>query len=77
MLKKIKLNDETYNTTDFTNGGKEICHRLAFIESKFRELSSKRAILSRSKNAYINDLKEEILKDKLGVDLEGLFFDDN
>ena len=58
----------------------ETCMRLVNMgvatELKIRKLMNERAVLTRAKNAYIDDLKLEVVESKSGLDIGALFSDD-
>ena len=43
--------------------------------AQIRELTNMKALLTRAKNSYVDELKREIIKGKSGVDLGALFSD--
>ena len=45
-------------------------------ELKIRKLMNERAVLTRAKNAYIDDLKLEVVESKSGLDIGALFSED-
>jgi hypothetical protein len=45
-------------------------------ELKIQKLMNERAVLTRAKNAYIDDLKLEVVESKSGLDIGALFSDD-
>ena len=47
--------------------------RLQQLDRLFEEKTNLMALLTKAKNAYIADLKTEIIKSKTGVDLSSLF----
>lgn len=58
----------------------ETCMRLVNMgvatELKIRKLMNERAVLTRAKNAYIDDLKLEVVESKSGLDIGALFSED-
>ena len=49
---------------------------LTFTRLTLQEMSNQMALLTKAKNAYIDDLKSEIVQGRTGVDLGALFSDD-
>tara|TARA_B110000008_G_C16734561_1_gene470137 strand:+ start:299 stop:670 length:372 start_codon:yes stop_codon:yes gene_type:complete len=45
-------------------------------QAKIHKLNSEHAIITRAKNAYIEDLKGEVVEAKSGLDIAALFSDD-
>ena len=56
--------------------GKALLERLTFSHSQLQALSNQMALLTKAKNAYIADLKSEIVQGRTGIDLGALFSDD-
>lgn len=58
----------------------DTCMRLVNMgvatELKIQKLMNERAVLTRAKNAYIDDLKLEVVESKSGLDIGALFSDD-
>ena len=58
----------------------ETCMRMVNMgvatELKIRKLINERAVLTRAKNAYIDDLKLEVVESKSGLDIGALFSED-
>jgi hypothetical protein len=52
---------------------KVLVARLQHMDRMFEEKSNLLALLTKAKNAYIADLKAEIIKEKTGVDFSTLF----
>ena len=50
-----------------------LASRLQHLDRVFEEKSTLMALLTKAKNAYMADLKAEIIKNKTGVDLSSLF----
>jgi hypothetical protein len=53
-----------------------LVERLSFAHLQVQALSNQQALLTKAKNAYIADLKSEIVQGRTGVDLGALFSDD-
>jgi|TARA_B110000879_G_scaffold202354_1_gene278624 predicted component of type VI protein secretion system len=69
----LRLDGEEF---DLSKGSKEAEALVAQLQNLDRLLEEKRnlaALLTKAKNAYIAELKAEIIKNKTGVDLSSLF----
>lgn len=69
----LRLDGEDYDLSKASDGAKELVARLQHLDRLFEEKSNLMALLTKAKNAYIADLKTEIIKNKTGVDLSSLF----
>ena len=69
----LRLDGETYDLSKASEEAKTVIARLQHLERLFEEKSNMMALLTKAKNAYIAELKTEIIKTKTGVDLSTLF----
>lgn len=69
----LRLDGEEYDLSKASDDAKVLVARLQHLDRQFEEKSNLMALLTKAKNAYIADLKTEIIKDKTGVDLSSLF----
>ena len=74
---RIKLDNQSYLINDFGHDAKQLIQLLSMTNEQIQECNNMTVLLNRAKNAYIQDLSAEIVKDKSGVDLEALFTDDD
>mgnify|MGYP000733920879 FL=1 len=76
MAKTFKIDGNDYEIASLCDEGQKIWQALYFTLQKLDELNANQALLTRAKNAYIADLKGEVIEKKSGVDLGALFMDD-
>ena len=76
MGQRFRIDGVEYDTETLTKEGKDIVAKLTFARLQQQELSNQIALLTKAKNAYIADLKTEIIQGRTGVDLSALFSDD-
>ena len=69
----LRLDGEDFDLSKASDEAKAIVARLQHLDRLFEEKSNMMALLTKAKNAYIADLKTEIIKNKTGVDLSSLF----
>lgn len=69
----LRLDGVDYDLTHVSDQAKDLIQRLKQLDRLFEEKSNMLALLTKAKNAYIADLKSEIIKNKTGVDLSTLF----
>jgi hypothetical protein len=72
---KINIEGVEYETKGLSDGGVKILINLAHTESKMREMANNKAIMTKARNAYISEIKKEIIKSKSGIDLSSLLSD--
>ena len=65
-MKNIIIGDKTYSTDMLDDEGKANLASSQFVDAKIKETSNLLAALTVSKNAYIQQLKNEIIKSKTG-----------
>jgi len=73
--KKFDIEGTEYNTKELSNHGILILRNLTYAEVKIREMVNKKAIMTKARNAYISEIKKEIIKSKSGIDLSTLLSD--
>jgi hypothetical protein len=76
MTKRFRIEGVEYDMEKLSQEGRDLCESLRFTQSTLQELSNMLALLTKARNAYIADLKTEIVKGRTGVDLDALFSDD-
>lgn len=73
---EFKLDGLSYKIADLSDAGRDILQQLIFARTNLLELRNQQALMSKAKNAYIGDLKSDIVEGKSGIDLGALFSDD-
>ena len=76
MTQYFRLDGVEYDVSDLSERGQTLVDRLVFVRTQIIELSNQAALLSKAKNAYIADLKFEIIEGRSGVNLGALFSGD-
>ena len=76
MSQRFRIDGVEYTTDSLSQEGRDLVARLTFARLQQQELSNQIALLTKAKNAYIADLKSEIIQGRTGVDLGALVSDD-
>ena len=76
MSQRFRIDGVEYNTEGLSQEGRDLGERLTFTRLALQEMSNEMALLSKAKNAYIADMKTEIVEGRTGLDLGALFSDD-
>ncbi len=76
MSQRFRIDGVEYATDVLSQEGRDLVARLTFARLTLQELNNQQALLTKAKNAYIADLKSEIVQGRTGVDLGALFSDD-
>jgi hypothetical protein len=76
MTRVFQLDGEAYDADALSAEGKALLERLQFTHLQMQALSNQQALLNKAKNAYIADLKSEIVQGRTGIDLSALFSED-
>jgi len=76
MSQRFRIDGVEYNTEGLSQEGRDLVERLTFTRLALQEMSNEMALLSKAKNAYIADMKTEIVEGRTGLDLGALFSDD-
>ena len=67
MIKTFKLDGKEYSVDILSESGKRIVSGLQEIETEIKEKTHLIAIFNKAKNAYIAEIKSEILSQKAGL----------
>lgn len=76
MTKRFRLDGAEYELDALSAEGKALVERLSFAHLQVQALTNQKALLTKAKNAYISDLKLEIVQGRTGFDLGALFSGD-
>jgi hypothetical protein len=76
MTRVFQLDGASYDADALSAEGKALLERLQFTHLQMQALSNQQALLNKAKNAYIADLKSEIVQGRTGIDLSALFSED-
>lgn len=76
MINTFRVDGVEYATASLSKEGQDLVGMLAFTQTMLQALNNQIALLTKAKNAYIADLKTEIIRGRTGVDLSTLFGDD-
>ena len=72
----FSIDGNSYRVSDLSDEGRVQLERLLFVQRNLSLLKNKIAVMTKAKNAYIGDLKSDIVEGRSGIDLELLFLDD-
>lgn len=75
MQQQLEFEGHEYSIDSLSNNAKGILVKMNFAKQKIVELNDNSALLNKAKNGYIEDLKNEIVSGKLGLDLRDLLTD--
>ena len=67
MDQKFIINGKEYDVGNLSDECKATLVLLQFANVRIQELSNMKALLQRSKNSYLESLKQEILSSKSGI----------
>ena len=76
MTPRFKFDGLDYEISRISKEGREFLNMINFIDMKLKELKNGLALLSKAKNAYIEDMKLEIVQGRTGVDFSDLLSDE-
>ena len=69
-MSTLKFDDKIYDISSISEKAKSLRQTLEDVELRLRELRNMHAVLTKAKNAYISDLKVEILHVKSGLTID-------
>ena len=67
MKQRLRLDGVDHDVDSLSAEARQILTRLRYVEQRLQELHNQQAMLTKSKNAYIADLKAELLQPVSGV----------
>ncbi len=73
----IRIDGETFDPSGLGPEGQALLERLRFVQARLAELNNTQALLTKARNAYIADLKMEMVQGRIGVDLSSLLGGDD
>ena len=76
VQENFKFEGNEYNTTSLSENALKIYMKIRFVQDRIVEIKSDAALIHKAKNGYIEELKNEILSGKLGLNIGELFLDD-
>jgi len=76
MNQRFRIDGAEYDAASLPKEGQALLESMTFAQMRLQELMNQQALLTKAKNAYIADLKSEIIQGRTGVDLGALFSDD-
>ena len=76
-MKYFDLDGQRYDYESLPENCKALFGSAAFVQEKLQRLSNTHAVLTRARNAYIADLRLEVVEARSGVDFDALFSSDD
>mgnify|MGYP001041917853 CR=1 FL=1 len=76
MTQRFRIDGAECDATALPKEGQGLVGSMTFAQMCLQELMNQQALLTKPKNAYIADLKSEIIQGRTGVDRGALFSDD-
>ncbi len=73
---KSQVSIDGVDYESLSDKGKSLKDKLDFVNQQIRTLFNQQALLNKAKNAYIEEIKHEIVLKRAGVDLKNLICDD-
>ena len=72
-MKFVDIDGERYSVTNMPERSKKIIQLNWSTQKEIGKLINEHAVVTRAKNAYIEDLKTEVIEAKSGLDMSKLF----
>ena len=76
MAGKLDIDGTEYPISSLSDLGKSLLANIQAVDIRLKQKLNQRSLLLRARNAYISDLKEEVILEKSGIDLTTIFDDD-
>ncbi|MHA7852149.1 hypothetical protein [Roseovarius sp.] len=75
MTEHIKFGGKSYDYSLLSAEGRRTLEMLKYTIDRLQEAQQKEEALKRAKNAFVSDLRAEIVKGTSGIDLDALLGD--
>ena len=75
QLQRIRIDDAYYDAGALSEKAQKLSGEIVAVIERIKETENMLAVLTRAKNAYIEDLKTEMVAGKSGLDFSDLFGD--
>ena len=75
MAKALRAGEKDYDVSVLSEEGRRTLALYQHATTQLQEAENRMALLTKARNAYIADLKNEIIEGRTGVDLGALFDD--
>lgn len=69
MSDNLNFDGRKIDPSDLSENGQAILENLSYANHRIKELKNMQALLTRARNSYMSSLKQEILAEKAGIDL--------
>ncbi|MCV2876385.1 hypothetical protein OE810_08960 [Rhodobacteraceae bacterium XHP0102] len=76
MSERFTLDGNDYTMDELSDEAKALAEQLSFVAWRMKEILNQQALLNKAKNAYIAELKSEIMRERTGVDFSSFFGED-
>lgn len=76
MIKSFRIDSLEYDAETLSKEGKKLLAKLDFTQQALDEMANQIVLLTKAKNAYIEDLKLEVVQGRTGIELSALLSDD-
>ena len=72
----VQIDGNKYSKESLPENCIELTKLVSIAQEQINNLINEHAVITRAKNAYIEDLKNEVIESKSGFDIAKLFLDD-
>ena len=72
----VQIDGDKYSKESLPENCLELTKLVSIAQEQINNLINEHAVITRAKNAYIEDLKSEVIESKSGFDFAQLFLDD-
>ena len=76
MNNRIRIENKEYDVEMLSEESRKLISQITLAQQSVLERNNLIKVLNKAKNAYIDELKAEVIKEKTGVDLSDILYDD-
>ena len=75
MVKTLQIDNKDFDVSKLSDAGRKILSNYMYVVKQLQAAENMHAVLIKARNAYMADIKNEMIQGKSGVDLAALFGD--
>ena len=75
MVKTMQIEGKDYDVAALSNEGRKTLTNYMHVKRQLQDAENMHAVLIKARNAYIADLKNQMIRGKTGIDLSTLLSD--
>ncbi len=75
MVKALKIEGKDFDVSKLSDAGRRTLSNYMYVVKQLQTAENMHAVLIKARNAYIADLRNQMIRGKTGIDLSALLSD--